>query len=140
MSWAGLSPEEILRRSEVLGVVGCSRHSWKDAHEVPSVLQQLGFRIVPVHPSAVEILGEKAYRTLADVPDEVDTVILFRPSRDCARFAAEAVDIGAKAVWLQLGLTSAAAREICEQADIGFVEDECSKVVARQHRISKVRS
>lgn len=138
-SWAGLSPEEILERSSTLAVVGCSTHTWKDAHEVPLVLQQLGFRIVPVHPSAPEILGEPAYRSLADVPDAIDTVVVFRPSRECAGVTAQAVDAGARAVWLQLGLTSAAARTICAEAGIGFVEDACTKVVARQAGIRKRR-
>jgi len=130
----------ILLRTETIAVVGFSTHPEKAAHRIPALLKRAGYRVIPVHPWADEILGEKAYRTLADVPDEIDTVVLFRPSRDCAKFAAEAVDVGAKAVWLQLGLYSAAAREICELAGIGFVEDTCTKIVARDHAISKVPS
>jgi len=135
MSWVGLPPEEILRRSKTLVVVGCSTQSWKDAHQVPATLQQMGFRIIPVHPGAIDILGEKAYRTVLDVPEPFDTVVVFRPSDECAAVSVAAVDAGAKAVWLQLGLRSRAARRICEDAGVGFVEDACSMVVAREHGI-----
>ncbi len=137
MAWAGLSPEQILDRSTVLAVVGCSTHEWKDAHDVPLVLQGRGYRIIPVHPSAVEILGEPAYPNLAAVPESVDTVVVFRPSPECAAVAREAVAIGARAVWLQLGLTSPEARAACADAGLGYVEDACTKVVAAQHDLRK---
>ena len=73
VSWAGLGPAEILERSRVLAVVGCSRRPWKAAHEVPEALQRRGFRIIPVHLTADEILGERVYRTLADVGQPIDT-------------------------------------------------------------------
>jgi uncharacterized protein len=135
MSWAGLSPREILERSEVLAVVGCSTNDWKDAHDVPRQLQRRGFRIVPVHRTASEILGERAYPRLADVPDPIDTVVVFRPSEEAGGVAAQAVEAGAKAVWLQLGLVSAEARERCEAAGLGYVEDICTKVLAARHDI-----
>jgi predicted CoA-binding protein len=137
VTWAGLSSREILERSRVLAVVGCSRHTWKDAHDVPRALQARGFRIVPVHPSADAILGERAYRRLADVPEPIDMVVVFRPSPECAGVAEQAVAAGARAVWLQLGLVSAEAAAACAAADVGYVEDECTKVVAARYRITK---
>ena len=137
VSWAGLSPREILDRSPVLAVVGCSTHDWKDAHDVPRRLQQRGFRIIPVHLTATEILGERAYPRLAEVPEPIDTVVVFRPSREAAGVAAQAVEVGAKAVWLQLGLASAEARALCEAAGLGYVEDECTKVVAARFGLRK---
>ena len=135
MSWAGLSPREILERSTVLAVVGCSTNDWKDAHDVPRRLQQRGFRIVPVHLTAREILGEQAYPRLADVPGPIDSVVVFRPSGEADDVAAQAIEAGAKAVWLQLGLVSVDARARCQAAETGYVEDTCAKVVAARHDI-----
>ena len=135
MSWAGLSPREILERSRVLAVVGCSTHDWKDAHDVPRKLQRRGFRIIPVHLSASEILAETAYPRLADVPEAIDTVIVFRPSAEAGGVAAQAIEVGAKAVWLQLGLVSAEARARCEAARLGYVEDTCAKVMSNRYDI-----
>lgn len=137
MSWAGLTPREILDRSLVLAVVGCSTHAWKDAHDVPRQLQSRGFRIIPVHLTATTILGERAYPSLADVPEPIDTVVVFRPSGEAAGVAEQAISVGAKAVWLQLGLVSAGARAACEAAGLGYVEDSCTKVVAAHHHLRK---
>jgi predicted CoA-binding protein len=137
MTWAGSSAERILERSTTLAVVGCSTKDWKHAHDVPRALQRRGFRIIPVHPTATEILGERAYPVLADVPDEIDTVVVFRPSAECGRVAEQAIAVGAKAVWLQLGLVSAEARAAAEAAGIGYVEDRCTKVVAAQLGLRK---
>ena len=136
--WPAASPEEILRRSRVLAVVGCSTNPAKAAHEVPEALQRRGYRIVPVHLTATEILGERAYPRLADVPAdiEIDTVVVFRPSPECAGVAASALQRGTHAVWLQLGLVSAEARRLVEAAGVGYVEDACTKVVAAQHGIT----
>ena len=72
---------------------------------------------------------------LADVDEPIDTVVVFRPSAECAGVAHQAVEVGARAVWLQLGLVSAEARAAVEAAGMGYVEDLCSKVVAAQHGI-----
>jgi predicted CoA-binding protein len=134
-SWAGLGPVEILERSRVLAVVGCSTRPWKAAHEVPEALQRLGFRIIPVHPRAASILGERAYRYVGDIDEPIDTVVVFRPSPECAGVARQAIAAGARAVWLQLGLVSAEARRDVEAAGLGYVEDLCTKVVAAEHGI-----
>src|SRR5437763_560837 len=86
------------------------------AHAVPASLQAAGFRIIPVHPSANVLLGEKVYRSLADIPEPVDLVDVFRPAREAPGIAREAVSIGAKTLWLQQGIVSAEARSIAEQA------------------------
>ena len=135
VSWAGLGPAEILERSRVLAVVGCSRRPWKAAHEVPEELQRRGFRIIPVHPVADEILGERVFRALADIGEPIDTVVVFRPSPECAGVAKAAIAAGARAVWLQLGLSSDEARRAVEAAGLGYVEDLCSMVVAAEHGI-----
>jgi uncharacterized protein len=122
------SPRQILADSAVIAVVGASRDAEKTAQRVPAQMQRHGWRIIPVNPYADEILGEPAYRSLADVPEPVDLVNVFRPSADAAQVVREAVAIGAPAVWLQLGIASAPAREIAAAAGIDYVEDHCIAV------------
>ena len=131
--------ERILREFEVIAVVGLSRDPDKPASRVPAQLQAAGFRIVPVNPHADELLGERVYNDLTEIPFPIQVVLVFRPS-ECARAISEqAVAIGAKAVWLQLGIRSEAAREIAEAAGLLFVEDRCAAVERSLQRISKVR-
>jgi predicted CoA-binding protein len=119
----------ILESASTIAVVGLSRDPAKAAHAVPASLQAAGFRIIPVHPEATEILGERVYRRLADVPEAVDVVEVFRPSREAAGIAEQAVAIGAKALWLQQGIVSAEARAIAERGGLAYVEDSCMAVV-----------
>jgi predicted CoA-binding protein len=119
----------ILESASTIAVVGLSRDPAKAAHAVPASLQAAGFRIIPVHPEATEILGERVYRRLADVPEAVDVVEVFRPSREAAGIAEQAVAIGAKALWLQQGIVSAEARAIAERGGLAYVEDTCMAVV-----------
>ncbi|MEC3979948.1 CoA-binding protein [Amycolatopsis sp. H20-H5] len=121
--------EEVLAAARTIAVVGLSRDPAKAAHCVPAVSQAHGFRIIPVHPSATELLGEKVYRTLADIPEPVDLVDVFRPSPEAAGIAEQAVAIGAKALWLQQGIVSAEARRIAESAGLDYVENRCTAVV-----------
>ncbi|HEY3708593.1 MAG TPA: CoA-binding protein [Amycolatopsis sp.] len=132
-----MNPEEILASANTIAVVGLSRDPAKAAHGVPATLQAHGFRIIPVHPSATELLGEKVYRSLKDIPEPVDLVDVFRPSPEAAGIAADAVAIGAKALWLQQGIVSAEARRIAEDAGLEYVEDRCTAVVRAVGAISK---
>jgi uncharacterized protein len=132
-----MNPEEILASANTIAVVGLSRDPAKAAHGVPATLQAHGFRIIPVHPSATELLGEKVYRSLKDIPEPVDLVDVFRPSPEAAGIAADAVAIGAKALWLQQGIVSAEARRIAEEAGLEYVEDRCTAVVRAVGAISK---
>ena len=131
------SPREILEGARTIAVVGASRDPNKAGGSVPAGLQRRGFRIIPINPYADELFGERAYRTLADVPDEIDIVDVFRPSGEAGAIARQAVAAGAKALWLQLDIRSEEARQIAETAGLDFVEDECTAVVSALHRISK---
>jgi uncharacterized protein len=91
-------------------------------------MQQLGWRIIPVNPYIDELFGEKAYPTLADVPEPLGLVDVFRPSADAADVARQAVAAGATALWLQLGIVSQEAREIAAAAGIDYVENRCLAV------------
>lgn len=122
------SPQQILADAAVIAVVGASRDPEKPSHSVPLQMQRHGWRIVPVNPYADELFGEKVYRSLADIPEKVDLVDVFRPADDAVEVVREAVAIGAPAVWLQLDIVSAEARRIATDAGIDYVEDRCLAV------------
>src|SRR3954452_19551722 len=109
---------EILERTNTIAVVGFSTHEWKTAHRIPAITKAAGFRVIPVHPYADEILGQKAYRRLADVPEPIDMVNVFRPSGEATGVVFQALDIGAKAIWLQTGITSAEGKEAALAAGV----------------------
>ena len=125
--------ERILTRYDTITVVGASRAAVKAAHSVPAHMQRHGWRIIPVNPYAEEILGERVYRTLAEVPEQVGLVDVFRPSGQAAEVARQAVAAGASALWLQLGIASAEARAIAQDAGLLYVEDRC--LIIEQRRL-----
>lgn len=129
--------KDVLERATTVAVVGCSTDPSKAAHRIPADLQAAGFRVIPVHPSADEILGEPAYRSLRDVPEHVDLVDVFRPAEEAPDIAREAVEIGADALWLQLGIRSEEARAIAESAGLAYVEDRCAGAERRRLGIAK---
>ena len=134
------SPEEILRSARTIAVVGASRDPRKPGGSVPYGLQHRGFRIIPINPYADELFGEPVYRSLAEVPEPIDLVDVFRPAPDAPELARQAVAIGTKAFWLQLDIRSDEARRIIEAAGIDYVEDQCTAVVSALHRITKVEA
>jgi predicted CoA-binding protein len=124
--------ERILTTYDTITVVGASGDPAKPAHGVPAHMQQHGWRIIPVNPLAGEILGERAYRALADVPEQLGLVDVFRPSRAAPDIARQAVAVGATALWLQLGIASEEARSIAESAGLLYVEDRCLAIEQRR--------
>lgn len=122
----------ILASFDTITVVGASAAAEKAAHSVPALMQRHGWRIIPVNPHAEEILGEKVYRTLADIPEQVGFVDVFRPPAQAADVARQAVAAGAAALWLQLGIASAEARAIAEGAGLLYVEDRCLAIEQRR--------
>jgi len=128
---------EVLAAARTIAVVGASRDPSKAGGSVPEGLQRRGFRIITVNPFADELFGEKAYRSLLDVPEKIDLVDVFRPAKDAPAIARDAATIGARALWLQLDIRSDEARRIAEAAGMDYVEDECTAVVASLYRIRK---
>jgi hypothetical protein len=122
------TPEQILRDSATIAVVGASRHPDKTAYTVPLQMLRHGWRVIPVNPLADEIWGQTCYPTLAAIREPVDLVNVFRPSADTPAVAKQAVAIGAKALWLQQDIMSEQAREIAEAAGLDYVEDHCVAV------------
>jgi predicted CoA-binding protein len=127
----------ILEQMTSFAVVGLSADPTKAAHSVPAAMQAYGWRIIPVNPHADQLLGEQVYRRLADIPEPVDVVNVFRPSAEAADVTRQAVEIGAKAVWLQLGIVSAEARQIATDAGLFYVEDRCSAVERARHAVRR---
>jgi hypothetical protein len=125
--------ERILTTYDTITVVGASRAPAKAAHYVPAHMQQHGWRIIPVNPHADKILGEQVYRTLGDLPGPAGLVDVFRPSPQTPDIARQAVAAGATALWLQLGIASAEARAIAEDAGLLYVEDRC--LIIEQRRL-----
>jgi predicted CoA-binding protein len=124
--------EQILTSYDTITVVGASENVAKPANGVPAHMQAHGWRIIPVNPTSEEILGERVYRTLADVPEQVGLVDVFRPSAAAPDIARQAVAVGATARWLQLGITSDEARTIATDAGLLYVEDRCLLVEQRR--------
>lgn len=123
--------QKILEQSKVIAVVGLSPKPHRDSHEVAKYLQEQGYRVVPVNPRADTILGEKAYPDLASIPEQVDVVDIFRKAEDVPPIVDQAIDIGAKAVWMQLGIVNEEAALKARTAGLGVVMDRCMLV---EHR------
>jgi uncharacterized protein len=129
----------ILEESATIAVVGLSTNEAKAAHAVPAFLQAIGYRVIPVHPGAVDILGERAYRRVTDISEPVDVVNVFRPAQEAPELARQAVAIGAKVLWLQQGIRSAEARQIAEEGGLQYVEARCMGKLAVFYGITKAR-
>lgn len=128
---------ELLESATTIAVVGASSNESKAANRIPRWLINAGFTVIPVNPVAEEILGQKVYRTLADIPVPVDIVDVFRPSEEAPSVAEQAAAIGAKTLWLQLEIKSKKARKIAKDAGMNFVEDNCLGVTVKDLGITK---
>jgi len=127
--------EAILSGSKTVAVVGISDKPDRPSHGVAKYLQERGYRVIPVNPLLTEVLGEKAYKSLTEIPGRVDLVDVFRKSADVPEVAEEAVRIGARFFWMQEGVVSDRAREILDAAGIPWVMDRCvKKELARRGR------
>lgn len=124
-----MSEKEILEKFKTIAVVGCSTNPEKPANYVPKYLQGRGYKIIPVNPFADEILGERAYKSLEEVQDEIDTVLVFRPGEETLEVVKKAVEVGAKAVWLQEGIANEDAASLAKSAGLLFVMDMCMRKV-----------
>jgi predicted CoA-binding protein len=128
---------EILESSRSVATVGASTDIDKPAGGVPHHLKSLGFHVIPVNPNASEILGVRSFPSLLDVDEPIDIVEVFRPSEEAPDIARQAVEVGAKVLWLQLGITSDEARAIAEEAGLEFIEDQCMERETRRLGIRK---
>jgi predicted CoA-binding protein len=132
------TPRQILEQSVSIAVVGASRDADKVAHSVPAQMLRHGWRIIPVNPNTDELFGQRCYPVLAEIPEPVDLVNVFRPSEDAVEVVREAVAIGAGAVWLQQGIASDEARAIAEEAGLDYVEDYCIAVARAASGLTRI--
>jgi predicted CoA-binding protein len=115
----------IYAQTRTIAVVGASADPEKAANRIPRYLQSQGYRIVPVNPRGGELYGERVYTSLTDVEVPVDVVDVFRPAEEAPEIARQAVAIGAKVLWLQLGIESEEARRIAEAAGMRVIMNRC---------------
>src|SRR2546430_3591386 len=118
----------ILRTSRTIAVVGLSTQWRRPSYFAAKYMQEHGYRVIPVNPMADSIMGEKSYKSLRDIPEKVDIVDCFRRSAEIPAIAEDAIAIGAKVLWMQLGVTNAEARKRAEAAGLEEVEDHCVKI------------
>lgn len=120
--------QSLLRESRSIAVVGLSTEPTKASNMVACYLKDKGYQIIPVHPKATEILGAKAYSSVADIPFPVDIVDIFRPSEEVAGIVDQAIGNGAKAVWMQLRIVDLRAADRVLEAGLQVVVDKCIKI------------
>ncbi len=119
----------ILRSTKTIAVVGLSNKPDRPSHEIARYLQDAGYRIIPVNPTIPEALGEKAYKSLRDIPERVDVVQIFRRPEDVPAIVEDAVGIGAKVVWMQPGAENEDAAARAEAAGLKAVVGACMRSV-----------
>lgn len=124
-------PSEILTKYKTIAVVGLSPNRMRPSNGVSQYMQSQGYRIIPVNPGHAEILGEKSYRRLEDIPEPVEIVNVFRRSEEVGPVVDSAIAIGAKAVWLQEGIRNDEAAGRAAAAGLEVVQDRC---ILKEHR------
>ncbi|PKL74467.1 MAG: CoA-binding protein [Candidatus Melainabacteria bacterium HGW-Melainabacteria-1] len=120
--------EDILKSSKTIAVVGLSDKPERDSYRVAQYLKEKGFRVIPVNPARSEILGEKCYPDLTSVPEKIDIVDIFRTVDAIPGIVDEAIRVGAKTVWMQLGLAHRESAEKARQAGLRVVQGKCTKI------------
>lgn len=123
--------DKILENCKNVAVVGLSPRPDRDSNGVAAYLQEQGYRIIPVNPSATEILGERCYPDLRSIPDPVDVVDIFRRAEEVPAIVADAIKIGAKAVWMQKGVVSEEGAFAARAGGLMVVMDECMECEVR---------
>jgi len=120
--------KQMLEAAKVIAVVGHSDKPYRTSYQIAQYLRRVGYKVYPVNPMLDQIDGEKSYPSVADIPETVDIVDIFRRSEYLDEVVADAIQAGAKNFWAQLGVYDQAAGEKAEQAGMGVVMDKCIKV------------
>jgi predicted CoA-binding protein len=125
--------QQILQNCHTIAVVGLSSNPLRPSFEVAGFMQRHGYRIIPVNPQETEVLGEKCYARLEDIPEKVDCVDVFRRPEHVPAIVDSAIAIGAKAVWLQLGIVHDEAIARAETAGLQAVQDRCMLIEYKRY-------
>jgi len=130
MGYSDQQLRDILSNTKTIALVGASQKPHRDSYRVMAYLQQQGYRVIPVNPSleGQVLMGEKVYARLDDVPDTIDLVDIFRNSEAAGEVTDEAIQVGAKVVWMQLGVINEAAAQRAEKAGLTVIMDRCPKI------------
>lgn len=118
----------VLRESRTIAVVGLSADWFRPSYFASKYMQEHGYRIIPVNPKYPEILGEQSYPDLASIPEQVDIVDVFRKPADALPIAEQAIAIGARTLWLQIGVINEEAKRKAEEAGLTVIMDRCVKI------------
>jgi uncharacterized protein len=118
----------ILRNSRTIAVVGLSAQWHRPSYFAAKYMQEHGYRVIPVNPMYNAVLGEKCYKSLREIPEKVDIVDCFRKSAEIPAIAEDAIAMGARVLWMQLGVENPAARRMAESAGLEVVENRCVKI------------
>jgi len=124
--------KDILLSTKTIASVGLSSNTEKESYWIVSYLKDQGYRVIPVNPTATEILGEKAYPDLESVPEKIDVVQVFRRSEDVPPVVEDAIKVGAKVVWMQEGIVNEAAAQRAQEAGLQVVMDACMRATHRR--------
>jgi predicted CoA-binding protein len=124
--------QEVLATSRTVAVVGCSPNPERDSHRIAKLLQARGHRVIPVNPGQRSILGETCYASLRDIPEPVDMVDIFRRSEEVAPIVDDAIAVGARIVWMQLGVIDEQAAAKAQNAGLTVVMDRCPAIEYRR--------
>jgi len=124
--------KDILLSAKTIASFGLSSNQEKESYWIVSYLKEMGYRIIPVNPTATEIMGEKVYPDLESIPDKVDIVQVFRKSEDVPPVVDSAIKIGAKVVWMQEGIVNEAAAQKAREAGLQVVMDACMRATHRR--------
>ena len=132
--------KEILSKYKKIAMVGVSNDPTKASTIVMKYMQKYGFKVFPVNPKAKgqKILGEEVFEKITDIKDSVEIVDVFRPSREAFEIAKDTISVGAKVLWLQLGIKNYQAKKLVEDKNIYYIEDKCTKMEYQKHFL-KVR-
>ena len=122
--------KEILDKNKTIAMIGVSKDPKKPSTIVMKYMQEYGFKVIPVNPKAKgdKILGEEVFEKITDIKQKVDIIDVFRPSNEVYAIAEDAIKIGAKVLWLQLGIRDEKAKELVEKNDIEYVDNKCTKM------------
>ena len=123
---------ELLQKYQTIAVVGLSSNPMRPSFAVTEYMQAAGYRIIPVNPNETEVLGEKSYARLEDVPEKIEIVNVFRRAEEVPPVVESAIRVGAKVIWMQLGIANEEAAEKARSAGLVVIEDACILVELRR--------
>ena len=126
---------ELLKKYKTIAVVGLSSNPMRPSHGVTEYMQGAGYRIIPVNPNETEVLGQKSYARLEDVPEKIDIVNVFRRAEEVPPVVESAIRVGAKVVWMQMGIENQESAERARAAGLVAIEDACILVEHRRRAI-----